>query len=84
MLFGCCPKSALPEFGIYVSTQRRGCGAGRALLDALIESSDTHGVWTLQAATIAENFQCLVLQANCGYRVVGRRERIGKLGDIRS
>ena len=41
------------EVGIYVSPLIRGCGVERALLDAPIESSETHGVWTLQAATIA-------------------------------
>ena len=70
------------EVGIYVSTQGRGCGVGRALLDALMESSEAHGVWTLQAATIEENFPSLALLAKCGFRIVGRRERIGKLGGI--
>jgi L-amino acid N-acyltransferase YncA len=70
------------EVGIYVSTQKRGCGVGRALLDALIESSEAHGVWTLQAATLEENSPSLALLARCGFRVVGRRERIGKLGGI--
>jgi L-amino acid N-acyltransferase YncA len=70
------------EVGIYVSPLMRGCGVGRALLDALIESSEEHGVWTLQAATIEENSPSLGLLAQCGFRVVGRRERIGKLGGI--
>jgi phosphinothricin acetyltransferase len=47
-----------------------------------MESSEAHGVWTLQAATIEENFPSLALLAKCGFRVVGRRERIGKLGGI--
>jgi L-amino acid N-acyltransferase YncA len=70
------------EVGIYVSPLMRGRGVGRALLEALIESSEEHGIWTLQAATIAGNFQSLALQTKCGFRVVGRRERIGKLGGI--
>lgn len=74
--------AGVAEVGIYVSTLMRGCGVGRALLDALIESSEKHGVWTLQTATIAENIQSLALQARCGFRVVGRRERIGRLGGV--
>jgi L-amino acid N-acyltransferase YncA len=74
--------AGVAEIGIYVSTLMRGCGVGRALLDALIESSEKHGVWTLQTATIAENIQSLALQARCGFRVVGRRERIGRLGGV--
>jgi phosphinothricin acetyltransferase len=54
------------EVGIYVSPLIRCCGVERALLDAPIESSETHGVWTLQAATIAENVPSLKLQKYCG------------------
>jgi len=52
------------------------------LLQALIESSEAHGIWTLQSATIPENDASLALQARCGFRVVGRRERIGKLAGV--
>jgi L-amino acid N-acyltransferase YncA len=82
------PVSARPcyvgvaEVGIYVSTPARHRGIGRALLDALIESSEAHNVWTLQAATIAENTASLSLLTKCGFRVVGRRERIARLGGI--
>src|SRR5215470_7300053 len=47
--------SGVAEVGIYVAAFARGTGVGRALLEALIQSSETHGVWTLQGATIAEN-----------------------------
>lgn len=70
------------EVGIYVAAVARGRGIGRALLCALIESSEAHGIWTLQGATIAENEASLALQARCGFRVVGRRERIGKLANV--
>ena len=60
----------------------RGCGIGRALFEAVIESSETNGIWTLQGATIAENTASLTLQERCGFRVIGRRERIGKLSGV--
>ena len=66
------------EVGIYVAAAARGRGVGRALLDALIASAEAHGIWTLQGATIAENAASLALQSRCGFRVVGRRERIAK------
>jgi phosphinothricin acetyltransferase len=51
-------------------------------LEALIDSSEAHGIWTLQGATIAENAASLALQARCGFRVIGRRERIARLDGV--
>jgi len=70
--------AGVAEFGVYVAGAARGHGVGRALLDALIVSSEAHGIWTLQGATIAENAASMALQQRCGFRVVGRRERIAK------
>jgi L-amino acid N-acyltransferase YncA len=74
--------AGVAEVGIYVAATSRRHGVGRALLAALIESAEAHGIWTLQGATIAENVASLALQARCGFRVVGRRERIAKLAGI--
>jgi phosphinothricin acetyltransferase len=74
--------AGVAEVGVYIAAVARGRGLGRALLEALIESAETHGIWTLQGASIAENAASLALQAKCGFRVVGRRERIGKLAGI--
>lgn len=74
--------AGVAEVGIYIAAIARGRGVGRALLDALIESAEAHGIWTLQGATIAENAASLALQARCGFRVVGRRERIAKLSGV--
>jgi phosphinothricin acetyltransferase len=48
------------------------------LLDALIDSAESHGIWTLQGATFPENLASLALQARCGFRIIGRRERIAQ------
>lgn len=74
--------AGVAEAGIYVAAAARGRGVGFALLMALIESAEAHGIWTLQGATIADNAASLALQAKCGFRVVGRRERIGKLNGV--
>ncbi|HXT85438.1 MAG TPA: GNAT family N-acetyltransferase [Verrucomicrobiae bacterium] len=74
--------AGVAEVGIYVAEAARGRGVGRTLLNALIESAEAHGIWTLQGATITENAASLALQAKCGFRVVGRRERIGKLNGV--
>jgi L-amino acid N-acyltransferase YncA len=70
------------EFGIYVAAGARGGGVGRALLDAAIDSAERHGIWTLQGVTIAGNEASLRLQQRCGFRVVGRRERIARRGEV--
>lgn len=69
------------EVSVYVTESARGGGLGRALLAALISSSEHNGIWTLQAGILAENISSLELHRRCGFREVGRRERIGKLGD---
>jgi|SRR4029453_3140225 L-amino acid N-acyltransferase YncA len=74
--------AGVAEVGVYVAAAARGQGVGRALLHALIASAESHGIWTLQGATIAENVSSLVLQERCGFRVVGRRERIAKRDGI--
>ncbi len=68
--------SGVAEVGIYIAAKARGQGVGRALMNAIIESSEQQGIWTLQGATIAKNTASLALQARCGFRIVGRRERI--------
>jgi phosphinothricin acetyltransferase len=70
--------AGVAEVGIYVAARSRGRGVGRELLQALISSAESHGIWTLQGATIADNAASLALQATCGFRLVGRRERIAK------
>ena len=67
------------EVSVYVREAARGRGVGRALLDHLVEASEAAGIWTLQGSTFPENAASLRLQAACGFRVVGRRERIAQL-----
>jgi L-amino acid N-acyltransferase YncA len=70
------------EISVYVGAAHRGSGVGRALLRALVEESERLGFWTLQGATFAENAASLRIQTECGFRVVGRRERIAQLGGV--
>jgi len=67
------------EVSVYVAEHQRGLGIGRKLLNALITDSEQNGIWTLQAGVFAENEGSLVLHQSCGFREVGRRERIGRL-----
>ena len=70
--------AGVAEVSVYVGAQFRGRGVGRALLEALIRESESSGVWTLQAGIFPENAASVALHKACGFREVGRRERIGK------
>jgi L-amino acid N-acyltransferase YncA len=69
------------EETIYVAERARGQGIGGGLLRAMIEGAERAGIWTLQAGIVPENAASLALHERCGFRIVGTRERIGKLGD---
>ncbi|WP_037601427.1 GNAT family N-acetyltransferase [Streptacidiphilus rugosus] len=71
------------EHGVYVHPDARGKGVGRLLLRGLVESTEAAGVWTLQAGVFPENTASLALHAALGFRVVGTRERIGRMRDGR-
>jgi L-amino acid N-acyltransferase YncA len=64
---------------VYVAANDRRAGVGRALLEALIAESEKNGIWMLQAVVFPENAATIALHLRCGFREVGRRERIGKL-----
>ncbi|HEY7789055.1 MAG TPA: hypothetical protein VIC33_00940, partial [Vicinamibacterales bacterium] len=48
------------------------------LLLALIDDAEAHGIWTIQGVTMAGNAASVALQMACGFRIVGRRERIAQ------
>jgi phosphinothricin acetyltransferase len=70
------------EVTVYVAEAARGRGIGRALLEALIAESERNGVWTLQASIFPENTASVALHRRCGFREVGRRERIAQLHGV--
>jgi phosphinothricin acetyltransferase len=74
-----CVYGGVAEVSVYVGEGGRGRGVGRALLGALVEASEREGIWTLQAGVFPENAASIRLHLRCGFREVGRRERIGQL-----
>jgi len=67
---------------IYVAESARGQGVGEGLLRSMIEEAERAGIWTLQASIFPENRASIALHERCGFRVVGTRERLGKLGEM--
>ncbi len=74
--------AGVAEVSIYIADAARGQGVGKALLHALIEQSEQNGIWTLQAGIFPENTASIALHESCGFRQVGRREKIGKLNGV--
>jgi L-amino acid N-acyltransferase YncA len=74
-----CVYAGVAEVSVYVEAAMRGRGAGALLLRGLIERSEAAGLWTLQARIFPENAASLALHERQGFRVVGSRERVGKM-----
>ena len=77
-----CAYAGVAENSVYVDPEHHGNGVGRALLEALIDSAERGGYWTVQTGIFPENAGSLALHARCGFRIVGRRQRIGRLHGI--
>lgn len=74
-----CVYSGVAEVGIYIGQQYRGKGVGNLLLKELIKRSEENEIWTLQAGIFPENLASIGLHEKNGFRMVGRREKIGKM-----
>ncbi|OKI13417.1 GNAT family N-acetyltransferase [Streptomyces sp. CB03911] len=73
-----CAYAGVVEHSVYVHPDARGRGVARALLDALIHSTQAAGIWTIQSGIFPENTASLALHRRVGFRVIGTRERIGR------
>ncbi|MFD9367888.1 GNAT family N-acetyltransferase [Streptomyces sp. NPDC060020] len=73
-----CAYAGVVEHSVYVHPGARGRGVARALLDALIASTEAAGIWTIQSGIFPENTASLALHQRAGFRVIGTRERIGR------
>ena len=79
---GRCVYAGVAEVSVYVAEAARGQGVGRALLQALVAGSEAAGIWTLQAGIFPENTGSVALHHHCGFRTVGRRERLGQMAGV--
>jgi len=73
--------SGVAELSIYIDTDFLGQGLGNVLMNALIASSEENGIWMLQSGIFPENQASIALHEKFGFRLVGKRERIGKMAN---
>ena len=66
------------EHSVYVAPEAAGRGIGRLLLARLVDSTEAAGIWTIRSGIFPANTASLALHERLGFRVVGRRERVGR------
>ena len=76
---GRCVYAGVAEVSVYVAREARDKGVGKKLLEALIKESEKNDLWTLQAGIFPENISSIKIHEACGFRLIGRREKIGKM-----
>lgn len=79
---GRCVYAGVAEVSVYVSADARGKGVGKLLLEQLIKESEAANLWTLQAGIFPENVASVKLHEACGFRILGKRERIGTMNGV--
>jgi phosphinothricin acetyltransferase len=67
--------AGVAEFSIYLDRAARGRGAGRTLLDALVETAREYGYWKLVSRIFPFNTASRALCRACGFREVGVYEK---------
>ena len=67
------------EVSTYVAAAAAGQGIGRRLLEGLVRQSEAAGWWTLVAQIFPEHRASLRLHEACGFEVLGRRRRLGRM-----
>ncbi|MGW3115380.1 N-acetyltransferase family protein [Streptomyces sp. NPDC001091] len=77
-----CAYAGVVEHSVYVRPGARGRGIAAALLRELITSTEGAGIWTIQSGVFPENTASLALHRSAGFRVIGTRERIGRLHGV--
>ena len=77
-----CVYGGVAEVSVYVDIAQGGKGIGSKLLESLIHESERAGYWTLQSGIFPENISSLKIHKKLGFREIGYREKIGKMGGV--
>jgi L-amino acid N-acyltransferase YncA len=67
------------EFSIYIEAQARGRGAGKRLLNGLVQEASALGYWKLLSRVFPFNAASRALCRSCGFREVGTYEKHAQL-----
>ena len=79
---GRCVYAGVAEVSVYVAAAARGKGIGKKLLNALIQETEKNNFWTLQAGVFPENTASIKIHEESGFRIIGKREKIGQLKGV--
>jgi phosphinothricin acetyltransferase len=74
-----CVYAGVVEHSVYVDPTVSGRGIGLRLLEALADSTEALGIWTIQSGVFPENEVSVRLHERAGFRVVGTRRRVAKM-----
>lgn len=74
--------NGIAECSAYVRREKRGAGAGRMALLALIDAAQQAGYWKLVSRIFVENTPSRKLCAACGFREVGIYFKHGQLDGV--
>lgn len=77
-----CVYEGVAEVSIYIAENHRGKGVGKILMENVIKESETNCIWTLQSGMFAENEATIALHKIVGFRIIGYREKVGKLAGV--
>jgi L-amino acid N-acyltransferase YncA len=69
----------IAEVSVYIHNQHKRKGIGRLLLNRAAEAAENAGYWSMLSVIHEENTASIKLHEQCGYRVIGYRERIACL-----
>ena len=74
--------SGIAEFSVYVERERRGEGAGRMAMEALLGAAERAGYWKLLSRVFVENGASRGLLRTLGFREVGIYEKHARLDGV--
>lgn len=77
-----CIYQGVAEVSIYVHPSHRGKRIGQLLMKKLIFESEKNGIWALHSSIFSENLGSINLHKKVGFRMIGYREKIGRLKGV--